>query len=243
MFAPPVSACRLSAFFFRDCFFADDLPNDVSCEVRVPVKVAAGSYFGDPPPRRLRTADDGAVCACLVRLATNLYGRPRGDIGISSTYHFARFFGLAKGRATEVWSPTPGVAATASSKRPASDIEVSTTNHPVDLKGQSTRMGVQCAALRTWRMIQSGRHCSTWRCWIAATSYRVAGFPRCACRSRTRMSTASSRPSTTSARFIGRYCWISRLNAATRSRSASAGLLLGVLLRSTGVLPGALPDQ
>jgi hypothetical protein len=55
MFAPPVSACRLSAFFFRDCFFADDLPNDVSCEIRVPVKWVPAPILVIGPPRRLRS--------------------------------------------------------------------------------------------------------------------------------------------------------------------------------------------
>jgi hypothetical protein len=72
----------------------------------------------------------------LVRLATNLYGRRRGDIGILQPITSPGSSAWQKVEQLEVWSPTPGVAATASSKRPASDIEVSTTNHPVDLKGQ-----------------------------------------------------------------------------------------------------------
>jgi hypothetical protein len=38
MFVPPVFAYRLSAFFSRDCFFADDLPNEASFAIRAPVK-------------------------------------------------------------------------------------------------------------------------------------------------------------------------------------------------------------
>jgi poly(hydroxyalkanoate) depolymerase family esterase len=53
------------------------------------------------------------------------------DVGISSTYHIARFFSLddrqAKVEQAEVRSTTPGFAAAASSRQPAWEIEVPTT--------------------------------------------------------------------------------------------------------------------
>ena len=54
------------------------------------------------------------------------------DVGISSSYHIARFFSLedrqAKVEQAEVRTTTPGVAAAASSRQPAWEIEVSTTS-------------------------------------------------------------------------------------------------------------------
>ena len=53
------------------------------------------------------------------------------DVGISSTYHIARFFSLddrqAKVEQAEVRSTTPGFAAAASSRQPAWEIEVPNT--------------------------------------------------------------------------------------------------------------------
>jgi hypothetical protein len=71
MFAPPVSAYRLSAFFSRDCFSADGLPNEISFEVR-PAKCVPAPilliYSRTPGSRGRR----GALCACLGSLSTKL---------------------------------------------------------------------------------------------------------------------------------------------------------------------------
>jgi hypothetical protein len=72
MFAPPVSAYRLSAFFSRDCFSADGLPNEISFEVR-PAKCVPALFCSFTPGRLGRVADEGhcalvwAACRRILR--------------------------------------------------------------------------------------------------------------------------------------------------------------------------------